>query len=157
MLKIRKTVLAATCMCVATVGTESAQGSLSERLGRAGSAKCAFQTMAVGDWDNRTAEARPELKPSTLKIAFDNINIDEGTARIVGQTGPSEIIVRFSSGTLHLLQSFTDGPLYVTSVFQDASTNSRFKAVHTRHEFTKVSLPGFTSRPEQYYGLCEID
>jgi hypothetical protein len=111
----------------------------------------------MGDWDDRTAEARSELKRSTLKIEFDNINIDEGTARIVGQIGPAEIVVRFSSGTLHLLQSLTDGPLYVTSVFPDAGTNNRFKAVHTRHEFTKVSLPGFTSRPEQYYGLCQIE
>jgi len=28
--------------------------------------------------------------------------------------------------------------------------------VHTRHEYTEVRLPGFTSRPEQYYGECEI-
>jgi len=27
--------------------------------------------------------------------------------------------------------------------------------VHARHEYTEVSLPGYTSRPEQYYGECE--
>jgi hypothetical protein len=30
------------------------------------------------------------------------------------------------------------------------------RAVHTRHEYTMISLPGFTSRPEQYYGECAI-
>jgi len=30
----------------------------------------------------------------------------------------------------------------------------KLRAVHTRHEYTEVSLPGFTSRPEQYYGDC---
>jgi hypothetical protein len=27
-------------------------------------------------------------------------------------------------------------------------------AVHTRHEYTDISLPGFTSRPEMYIGDC---
>ncbi len=31
----------------------------------------------------------------------------------------------------------------------------KLKAVHTRHEYTEVSLPGYTSRPEQYYGECD--
>ena len=26
----------------------------------------------------------------------------------------------------------------------------------TRHEFTEVSLPGYTSSPEQYYGDCQV-
>ena len=32
--------------------------------------------------------------------------------------------------------------------------DGKLRAVHTRHEYTEVSLPGFTSRPEQYYGDC---
>jgi hypothetical protein len=28
--------------------------------------------------------------------------------------------------------------------------------MHSRHEYTDVSLPGYTSSPEQYYGECEI-
>jgi hypothetical protein len=41
-------------------------------------------------------------------------------------------------------------------VFDKENTPGKYKAVHTRHEYTEVSLPGFTSRPEQYYGECEI-
>ena len=74
----------------------------------------------------------------------------------LGTFGPSDIIVRFAVSTLHLMQSFNEGPLYVTSIFADEAANGQFKAVHTRHEFTAVSLPGFTSRPEQYYGTCAI-
>ena len=68
-----------------------------------------------------------------------------------------EIIVRLSAGTLHLVQSSSGGPLYVTTVFPEQTPDGKLKAVHTRHEFTALSLPGFTSRPEQYYGACEID
>jgi hypothetical protein len=40
-------------------------------------------------------------------------------------------------------------------VFDKETRAGRLQAVHTRHEYTAVSLPGFTSRPEQYYGDCE--
>jgi hypothetical protein len=35
--------------------------------------------------------------------------------------------------------------------------NRALQAVHTRHENTLIALPGFTSKPEQYYGHCEIE
>jgi len=50
------------------------------------------------------------------------------------------------------------GSVYLTTVFADkeSRSGSAFKAVHTRHEFTPVRLAGWTSRPEQYYGHCEV-
>src|SRR5712692_350836 len=97
-----------------------------------------------------------ETKPATLALGFEEIDVDEGSARVVGAFGPADIIVRLSSGTLHLVQSFREGPLYATTIFPYETRPGRLRAVHTRHEFTEVSLPGFTSRPEQYYGACEI-
>ena len=85
---------------------------------------------------------------------FIKINADEGTADAIGAFGPSEIIVRLSNGTLHFMQSYREGPLYITTVWPKETHNGFLQAVHTRHEFTEVSLPGFTSRPEQYYGEC---
>jgi hypothetical protein len=38
---------------------------------------------------------------------------------------------------------------------RDSRAGGKFKAVHTRHEFTPTRLTGWTSRPEQYYGYCE--
>jgi hypothetical protein len=59
------------------------------------------------------------------------------------------------------MQMDNSGPLYLTTVFsaggRDQLPGARLRAVHTRHEFTSVSLPGFTSRPEQYYGECEVE
>jgi hypothetical protein len=48
------------------------------------------------------------------------------------------------------------GALYVTTVFNTESRPGKLQAVHTRHEYTPVSVPGFTSRPEQYYGDCDV-
>ena len=110
--------------------------------------------MATVNWVK--GEAVAEIKPAKLNVSFDAIDADEGTARAVGQFGPSDIIVRLSVGSLHFIQSFREGPVYVTTIFPTESREGKLKAVHTRHEYTEVQLPGFTSRPEQYYGECEI-
>jgi hypothetical protein len=110
--------------------------------------------MATGTWNGGAASA--EIKASKLSIGFDQIDADQGTARVIGSFGPSDIIVRFSLGTLHFVQAFREGPLYATTIFPQLAKDGKFMAVHTRHEYTEVRLPGFTSRPEQYYGECEI-
>ncbi len=46
--------------------------------------------------------------------------------------------------------------MYTTTIFPSEARAGKLKAVHTRHEYTQVSLPGYTSRPERYYGECEI-
>jgi len=135
-------------------GSVAAQSNSADRLTTAKTLKCEFTVQATGDWKDRRITA--DIKPATLAITFDNIDTDEGSATIIGEFGPSEIIVKLSSGTLHFVQSFREGPLYATTVFAYESEPGRLRAVHTRHEFTPVSLPGFTSRPEQYYGTCQI-
>ncbi len=131
-----------------------AQTRVADKLAAAKSIKCVFPTMAVGGWGS--SGPLGEIKPATLSLGFEDVDTDDGTARVVGAFGPSDIIVRLSSGTLHFVQSFREGPLYATTIFPYEARPGRLRAVHTRHEFTEVSLPGFTSRPEQYYGECEI-
>jgi hypothetical protein len=134
--------------------TAAAQSKAADRLASAKALKCEFPIQAAGDW--KDARATADVKPATLEIGFDNIDTDEGSATISGQFGASDIIVKMSSGTLHFVQSFREGPLYATTVFEYEAAPGRLRAVHTRHEYTLVSLPGFTSRPEQYYGTCQI-
>jgi hypothetical protein len=140
----------------ASPAVASAQTGAAQRLAHVKAVACTFRTVAKGDWNKQTGEPQGEVSRSDFSVAFEQINTDEGTAVAIGTFGPSDIIVRFAIGTLHLVQSFNEGPLYVTSIFSDETPNGQFKAVHTRHEFTVVSLPGFTSRPEQYYGTCAI-
>ncbi len=138
---------------VATPATLLSQRA-SDRLTNAKALQCVFSTLTTGDWKAGAASA--ETKPVNIKIGFDEIDADDGTARVIGAFGPSEIVVRQSGGVLHFLQSFREGPLYVTTIFPYESRPGLLRAVHTRHEFTEVSLPGFTSRPEQYVGDCEV-
>ena len=137
------------------LGSHVASGqSIEDRLAGVKSVKCVFAVSATGTWKN--GEPQAETRTAALTATFDEIVPDEGTARAVGTFGPSDINVRLSTGNLHLVQSFKDGPLYVTTIFPKETRGGKLQAVHTRHEYTVVSLPGFTSRPEQYYGECEL-
>ena len=128
---------------------------LRDRLQRTKTVSCAFSTMTTGDWQG--GQQRATTKPVSLNVSFEAINTDEGSARVVGQLGKVDVIVRLSDSTLHFLESFREGPLYITTIFPFPADNGRLIAVHSRHEFTSVQVPGYTSRPEQYYGTCRID
>jgi len=119
------------------------------------SIKCIFPVMAVGTWGDKEPEVK--IKPPTEPaMQFDAINTDEGTAELKSGYGKYDIIVRYSGSYLHFIQSYLDGPLRVTTVLEKKTASGKFKAMHSRHEFTDFALTGFTSSPEQYYGECEI-
>ena len=133
------------------LNAEAPQGPLS----KAKAVKCSFPIMAVGTWGKEKAEA--QVKPSTLTLEFDNINTDEGTAELKSTYGGKyDIIVRYANGYLHFIQAFLDGPLYSTTILEKKTAGGKLKAMHSRHEHTDISLPGYTSSPEQYYGECEV-
>lgn len=129
----------------------AAQGRLADTT----SLDCTFRVFATGTWTN--AEAEASLGASTLSMQFESIDTDGGTADVVGPYGASNIVVRQTGDYLHLLQIFLVGPLYSTTVIDRETIDGKLMAVHTRHEYTDTSLPGFTSRPEQYYGECEVE
>jgi hypothetical protein len=124
-------------------------------LAAAKTVKCDFTTYTVASWKDGTPQA--EVKPAKLSFRFEEVDTDGGTAQVVGPFGASDIVVRVAMDTLHFVQSFRDGPLYITTVIGRPAAAGRWLAVHTRHEYTDVSLPGYTSRPEQYYGSCTLE
>ena len=125
------------------------------RLESAKSLTCVFPLVANGTWNSGRPHAQVRAAKRTLR--FDSINRDDGTAKVNDGFGHYDITVRPSADTLHFVQSFREGPLYITTVFTRESRDGKLKAVHTRHELTEVILPGFTSSPEQYYGECEAE
>jgi hypothetical protein len=121
--------------------------------------KCGFTLLATGTWDKDVPSA--QVAPAKLSMQFDSIDSQDGTANVVEVTassaGAPHITVRLLGDNLHFMAMNSSGSVYLTTVFSDKESRSsgKFKAVHTRHEFTQVRLAGWTSRPEQYYGQCE--
>ena len=122
--------------------------------------KCAFSLMAVGNWEKNVPTA--EVTKATLTMQFEDIDTQDGTANVVdvssASAGAPHITVRLLGDNLHFMAMNTSGAVYLTTVFADREgrTSGSFKSVHSRHEFTPVRLSGWTSRPEQYYGHCEV-
>jgi hypothetical protein len=125
-----------------------------QRLAGASSANCTFSAVATAEWAPNGPQA--VVKSAKLTVAFDSINADEGSGRALGDFGPLGVVVRLSGTALHFLQTSLEGPIYLTTIFSKETRPGYLLAAHTRHEFTDVSLPGFTSRPEQYYGECTV-
>ena len=124
------------------------------RLADATALTCTFPVIATGTWTDGEPEA--ELGTSTLSFQFVEVDTDGGTANAIGPFGPGHIITRLSGDYLHFMQIFNRGPLYTTSIINRETRDGKFMAVHTRHEYIDIRLVGFTSRPEQYYGECEL-
>jgi hypothetical protein len=142
--------LAGTALALSNV-----EGQARTPLQDAKTVSCEFSLMAAGNWD-RAGATTAGTKPATLKVSFSNIDTEVGDAETAGVTGTLHIVARFAGGYLHLFRVDSSGFMHATTVFDKVSKPGRLKAVHTRHEYTDVALPGFTSRPEQYYGDCEI-
>jgi len=134
----------------------SGQRAAQNAPGQAKSLSCVFPVLATGTW--KAGEPVAEVKTAKLSMQFDTIEPQEGSARYTGGDAnlvPAEITVQLSGGSLHLMQTSRSGAVYITTVLPSESRGGKLKAVHARHEYTEVSLPGYTSRPEQYYGECE--
>jgi hypothetical protein len=141
----------------AAIAAAASRGSAqtpAQRLEHPSAVSCTFSTLATGSWVS--GQPKVDIKPARLSVAFTAVNVDDGSAEVVNGTGTEDIVVRLAEGNLHFVQSFRQGPIYVTSIWPKETRDGRLQAVHTRHEYTAVSVPGFTSQPEQYYGDCEI-
>ena len=136
-------------------GTADAQvAALQKRLAATKSLTCTFPVLATGTW--KAGEPSAGVTTATLKVSFTNVNVEDGTADSEGAFGGSFIVVRHSTDYLHLMQMHGSGPLYTTTIVARETRDGRLMAVHTRHEYTDVRLPGFTSRPEMYLGDCAL-
>jgi hypothetical protein len=147
--------LAALALGAAPTAAEAQRGELQRRLQNATRVDCAFSAVATGDWRDGAASA--EVEAGEVEAGFFDIDVDSGTAEAEGRFGASYIIVRYAEGYLHFMQTLSAGPIYLTTIFAEQSQDGRLKAVHTRHEYTSVILPGFTSRPEMYIGECSVE
>jgi hypothetical protein len=141
-------------MLLAATAAAQVPNPPSPRLVAITSLKCTFPVLATGTW--KAGEPVASTKAAKLAVAFTSIDTQEGTADAVGGAGKAHITVRVVGNYLNLMQMDPYGALYVTTVFNTESRPGKLQAVHTRHEYTPVSVPGFTSRPEQYYGDCDV-
>jgi hypothetical protein len=145
-----------TLVFLAEAGGPSGQGAETNALAKIKSLKCVFPVYASGSW--KSGEPQAVAKTGQLSIQIDAIDVQDGSARFVGAGESSHIIAQLSGWSLHFLETGNTGGVNITTVFSQESRDKKMKAVHSRHDYLQMSLPGFVSEPtvSQYYGECEV-
>jgi hypothetical protein len=146
--RCRAAILAVALMLAPVATPAAGQG----RLAAVTKLRCTFKQGAVGTWAKDGA-AKATVRPTSVMLRLEAIDVDSGSAQVRTGSMTSEITVKQTGGYLHFMQTFRGGALYMTTVFDTGA--STFKAVHSRHEYFTVPVPGATSSPEQYYGDCQ--
>ena len=152
----RKVGLLAAIVFLAGSGTPSGQGAQSNTLANIKGLKCVFPVYASGSWKNGVPLA--QAKNGQLSIQIESIDVADGSARFVGTGESAHINVQLSGWSLHFLETGNTGSVNITTVFSQEARDKKMKAVHSRHDYLEMSLPGFVSEPtvSQYYGECEV-
>ena len=119
--------------------------------------KCQFTIYASGSW-TKTLDPQAQVRqPESLNLEIDEIDTDSGSGRVTGTSGPADVTALLTLSSLHFMERSVTGTLNVTTVFSGPADAKTFRAVHMRHDYLPMSLPGYNSEPSvsQHYGTCE--
>ena len=156
MTKIRVGTLVAV-LALLSAHTMAAQSTDKNPLALIKSLKCTFPVYAVGSWKN--GEPQAQIKQAAqFSLTIDEIDTDSGSGRVTGTSGPVEVTALLTVSSLHFMERSVTGTLNVTTVFVSEGGAKKFRAVHSRHDYLPMSIPGFQSEPtvSQNYGTCEV-
>jgi hypothetical protein len=134
----------------------SAQSTEKNPLALVKSFKCTFPVYSVGAW--KTGEPQAQIKQAEqFTLTIDDIDTDSGSGRVTGTAGPVEVTALLTVSSLHFMERSVTGTLNITTIFVSDGGVKKFRAVHSRHDYLPMSIPGFTSEPTvtQNYGTCE--
>lgn len=147
---------ATTALMAVAMPTAFAQGTDKNPLAQVKSLKCQFSIYSSGSWKNGEPQAQIR-QPEQLSLDIDEIDTDSGSARVTGTSGPADVVSLLTVSSLHFMERSVTGTLNITTVFVGEPNAKTFRAVHARHDYLPMSLPGFVSEPSvsQHYGTCE--
>jgi len=158
MIKAGCVAVAMVCLTLLTGRATLAQSTDKNPLAGVKAMKCRFSIYASGAWSKQTQEPGAQIRqPETLTLDIDEIDTDSGSGRVTGTAGPAEVTALLTLSSLHFMERSVTGTLNITTVFSGAEGAKTFRAVHTRHDYLPLSLPGFVSDPSvsQHYGICD--
>ena len=146
-----------TVIVLAFALTAAAQTTEKNPLARVQHLKCRFSVYSSGSWTKAQEPQGQIRQPETLQLEIDEIDTDSGSGRVTGTAGPTEVTALLTISSLHFMERSVTGTLNITTVFAGEPDAKTFRAVHTRHDYLPMSLPGYQSEPSvsQHYGVCE--
>lgn len=117
--------------------------------------KCRFPAATTAAWKN--GEAQPQTKTQEMLFTISEIDVQDGTAEILGTAGRAYVTAVLSGWSMYFVESSV-GQLNVTTVFAQEASPKKLKAVHSRHGYLQMQVGRYISEPSvsQNYGDCEI-
>jgi hypothetical protein len=153
-----KTQVGALAAVAILVNAHAGSGQSVERnpLARIKSVKCRFPVYSTGSWKNGEPQAQVK-QPQEFSVEIDEIDADGGTARTFGTSGAVHVTALLTVSSLHFMERTVAGTLNITTIFAPEGGSGRLRAVHSRHSYLQLSIPGLVSEPSvsQNYGTCE--
>lgn len=148
----------AAVLFLATAHAAFAQSTENNPLAKVKKLKCQFSIYSSGSW-TKTQEPQAQVRqPEMLSLDIDEIDTDSGSGRVTGTSGPADVTALLTLSSLHFMERSVTGTLNITTVFAGDPDAKIFRAVHARHDYLPMSLPGYKSEPSvsQHYGTCEV-
>lgn len=124
-----------------------AQEDVMKKLLSSRSLKCTFQHGSTAKW--KDGRLKMETDRSTATIHFDNIDLQNKTARSIGNIGASDEILIVTASGITFVEQTAFGNLVFTTVFPYLNKEGNFIAVTSRH----MDMVG--PLPSQYHGACK--
>ena len=115
---------------------------------------CGFSISVAVDWESDFPE-NPTTMTESQMISIDNVDVDKGTAQLIGNTGADPINISVVAPTkmaVNFLEVTPGGLMNLTTIFPasiDVQGQRAFKAVQSRH----LLIAG-DPLPIQLYGFC---
>lgn len=152
--------LAVVAVCLAFCAAHRTQAQTTDKnpLAKVKALKCRFSIYASGSWTKAQEPQAQVRQPETLSLDIDEIDTDSGSGRVTGTAGPADVTALLTISSLHFMERSVTGTLNITTVFSGDPDAKTFRAVHARHDYLPMNLPGYQSEPSvsQHYGVCDI-
>jgi len=112
------------------------------------SLKCTLGKGSVGLW--KSGSLKIEADNWNTTIYYDSIDIESGSARIIGNQGSGNAVVLTTGIGITFIEKTGIGNLTFTTVFNSKNKSGQFYAVSSRHIDSLGDL-----LPSQYHGTCD--
>ena len=109
--------------------------------------KCEFPVIVSNDWLEPTPA--PEIGVQDMGSQIDNVDLNAGTARMIGNVGSSDLFAVGGVGQVTFIEVTPGGSIHITAIFESPVSGRGFKATQSRH----IAILG-DPLPSQAYGYC---
>jgi hypothetical protein len=112
--------------------------------------RCSFSDGVTSTFSSGTISTKRGSQ-MTDDLVFDQINVANGTGRVIGNAGAEDVRVFQGSNSIHVIEYTRTRNLIVTTIYlQVDQARAALPAVHSRHNHLTSAIPS------QSVGYCRV-